>query len=216
MPTENKGTKEIYMREKKLRIIMAVAGVCTGGFSVGLFKTSLFGTDPFQCLMNGLNHILPIQFGTLYVIVNLILLAVIFFLDKHYIGLATCINIFLLGYIVDGTMDLMKWLFPSPSMLIRIILLVAGIVILCFASSVYFTANLGVSTYDAVSLILSDRKIAKFQYCRIGCDLICTLIGFLLGAVVGVGTLVTAFFMGPLIQFFNVHFSRPLLAQAKK
>ena len=204
------------MNEKKLRIIMAVAGVCTGGFSVGLFKTSMFGTDPFQCLMNGLNHVFTIQFGTLYTIVNLILLVLIFFLDKHYIGLATCINIFLLGYIVDGTMVLMNRLFPSPTLPVRIVLLAVGVLILCFSASVYFTADLGVSTYDAVALILRDRKVAKFQYCRIGCDLICTLVGFLLGAVVGVGTLVTAFFMGPLIEFFNVHFSRPLLARAKK
>ena len=195
---------------------MAVIGVCTGGFSVGLFKTSMFGTDPFQCMMNGLNHAIPIQFGTLYTIINLILLLVIFFLDKHYIGLATCINIFLLGYIVDGTMIFMNYIIPSPSMPVRIALLVVGILILCFSSSVYFTANLGVSTYDAISLIMSDRKVAKFQYCRIGCDMICTLIGFLMGGIVGIGTLVTAFFMGPLIEFFNVHFARPLLARAKK
>ena len=49
-----------------------------------------------------------------------------------------------------------------------------------------------------------------------GCDMICTLIGFLLGGIVGVGTLVTALFMGPLIEFFNLHFARPLLARAKK
>ena len=107
-------------------------------FSVGLFKTSMFGTDPFQCLMNGLNHVIPIRFGTLYTIVNLILLAVIFFMDKRYIGLATCINIFLLGYIVDGTIILMNRLFPFPSMPVRIALLVVGILILCFSSSIYF------------------------------------------------------------------------------
>lgn len=203
------------MNEKKLRIFMSVVGVCTGGFSVGLFKASMFGTDPFQCLMNGLNKAVPIQFGILYTIVNLLMLGVIFWLDKHYIGLATCINIFLLGFIVDGTTAMIRRSCPALSLTMRIVFLIVGILILCFSSSVYYTANLGVSTYDAVALIMTDRKIAKFQYCRIGCDLVCTLIGFLLGAVVGVGTLVTAFFMGPLIEFFNVHFSRPLLAKAK-
>jgi uncharacterized membrane protein YczE len=36
-------------------------------------------------------------------------------------------------------------------------------------------------------------------------------IGFVLGAIVGVGTVITAFFMGPLIDFFNVHVARPFL-----
>jgi uncharacterized membrane protein YczE len=100
--------------------------------------------------------------------------------------------------------------FPDPSTLIRSLFLIVGIVILCFGSSLYFIGDLGVSTYDAVALILSEKKVARFQYCRIGSDLICTIAGFLLGATVGVGTLVTAFFMGPIITFFNKFISIPL------
>lgn len=87
----------------------------------------------------------------------------------------------------------------------------AAVVILCFASAMYFTADLGVSTYDAVALILEERKVGKFKYLRITTDCICVAIGFVLGAIVGVGTLITAFFMGPLIDFFNVHVARPFL-----
>ena len=42
---------------------------------------------------------------------------------------------------------------------------------MCIGSALYFTGNLGVSTYDAVALILSEKKVAKFQYCRIVSDL---------------------------------------------
>ena len=41
-------------------------------------------------------------------------------------------------------------------------------------------------------------------------DLICVVIGGLLGAAVGIGTVLTAFCMGPVIQFFNDHISSPL------
>ena len=44
----------IKWKRKKKRIIMAFAGVCISGFSVGLFRLSLFGTDPFQCFANGI------------------------------------------------------------------------------------------------------------------------------------------------------------------
>lgn len=86
---------------------------------------------------------------------------------------------------------------------------------MCFAASFYFTADLGVSTYDAVALIMADKKIVQFKFCRIGNDLICLSIGFLLNVVVGIGTLVTAFFMGPLIYYFRIKIARPLLERFK-
>jgi len=203
------------MEQKKKRIIMAFAGVCISGFSVGLFRLSLFGTDPFQCFANGIantvTNVIPIGFGTLYTIINLLMLLLIFILNKHYIGIATFINIFGTGYMVELSLYLLGKVIQTPSLMMRIVLLLVGIVIICFASSLYYTADLGVSTYDAIALILRDKKVAKFQYCRIATDLICVLIGYFLGAIIGIGTLITAFFMGPLIEFFNVHISQPLL-----
>ena len=197
------------MSEKTKRILMTVCGVSMSGFSVGMFNLSDFGMDPFQVLAHGIWKHIPMGFGTLYMVINLIMLAVIFLLDKHKIGLGTFINIFLLGYIVQFSSELFKNLIPSPSLLIRVLFLLCGIIIICFASSIYYTGDMGVSTYDAVALILSEKKVARFKYCRIGSDLICALVGFLLGALVGVGTLVTAFFMGPLITFFNQHVAMP-------
>ena len=198
------------MSDKKRRIIMTVFGVLIAGLSVGMFNFSAFGMDPFQVLAHGIWMQFSIGFGTFYTIINLIMLVFIFFIDRHKIGLGTVINIFLLGYVVEFSSWLWATMIPNPSILIRSIFLIIGVVILCFGSSLYFTGDLGVSTYDAVALILSEKKVARFQYCRIGSDLICTIIGFVLGATVGVGTVVTAFFMGPIIAFFNKKISVPL------
>ena len=81
---------------------------------------------------------------------------------------------------------------------------------MCFSSALYFTADMGVSTYDAGSFVISGKKKWKFQFCRISSDLFCTIVGFALGATVGIGTVVTAFFMGPLIAFFNRTAAEPL------
>ena len=197
------------MNEKTKRILMTVGGVSISGFSVGMFNFSDFGMDPFQVLAHGIWNRTSLGFGTLYMIINLIMLAVVFLVDKHKIGLGTFINIFLLGYVVQFSSWLFKTSIPSPSLPIKVVFLLCGIVIICFGSALYFTGDMGVSTYDAVALILSEKKVAKFKYCRIVTDLICTLVGFILGAVVGIGTLVTAFFMGPLITFFKHHFAMP-------
>lgn len=202
---------------------MSICGVLICGVSVGLFKRAAFGVDPFQTLMSGLDAVIPIEFGTLYVIANLMLLLFSLIADRHYIGLATFINLFLLGYVAQFSHEFLLRIFPDLSIAGRAVFLLIGIVIMCLASSLYFVADLGVSTYDAVSLIISKTwKVWEFRYCRIASDLVCVLLGtglYLLSggdlsgltAIVGIGTIVTAFFMGPLIEFFNVHVAQPML-----
>ena len=211
------------MENKGKRILMSVFGVIVCGISVGLFKHASLGVDPFQSLMSGLDAVIPISFGTLYVIVNLILLIFSLLLDRKKIGLATFINLFLLGYIAEYSQKVFALLFPEPSLFLRLVLLAAAVVIMCLASAFYFTAKLGVSTYDAVTLIWSEKqKRIPFSICRIIGDLVCVLAGTLLclsagftirqiTGVVGIGTIITAFFMGPLISFFNKKLAEPFL-----
>lgn len=198
------------MSEKYRRIIMTVFGVLISGFSVGMFNLSAFGMDPFQVFVHGIWRLLPIGFGTFYSILNLIMLIFIFFIDRRKIGLGTFINIFLLGYVVQYSSWLFEVLIPNQAPGVKVLFLIAGIIVMCFGSSLYFTGDLGVSTYDAVALILSEKKVARFQYCRIGSDFICTISGYLLGATAGIGTIITAFFMGPIIAFFNRKIAIPL------
>lgn len=210
---------------KTRRILMSLSGVLITAVSVAGFKLAAFGVDPFQSLMSGLDALIPIPFGTLYVIANLFLLLFSLFADRHNIGIATFINLFLLGYIVQFTFAFLQMLFPTPTLLTRWVSLIVGIIMLCFGSSLYMTADLGVSTYDAVAVVLSGKwKLGKFQYVRICCDLVCVVVGvslFLLAGgapadiptVAGIGTIITAFFMGPLIACFNKTIAEPMLCK---
>ena len=210
---------------KKRRILMSLTGVLITAVSIGAFKLAAFGVDPFQSFMSGLDELTTIPFGTLHGIVNACRLLFGLFADRRNIGIATFINLFLLGYIVQFSYDVLQMVFPEPSMLTRWVSLIVGIIALCFGSSLYMTANLGVSTYDAIAVVLSGKwKLGKFQYVRICCDLVCVIVGvglFLLagGAVAriptiaGVGTVITAFFMGPLIAWFNKTIAEPMLCK---
>ena len=205
------------------RIAMSLFGVIICAISVGIFKIAALGVDPFQSFMAGLDAIVPIGFGTLYVIANAVLLLFALVFDRHYIGIATFINLFLLGYITEFTYDYLQTVITDPSIAVRIICLVVGVVVICFGSAFYMTADLGVSTYDAIALIICNTwKKGKFQYVRIITDVICVILGCLLfvlsggeisqvPTIAGIGTIITAFFMGPLIEFFNVHITRPIL-----
>ena len=205
------------------RIVMSAAGVMITAISVGAFKFASFGVDPFQSFMCGVDACFPIDFGTLYVIVTALLLFFSLAFDRHYIGIATFINLFFLGYVVSFSQNMLAMLLPSASAALRTAFFLLGFLFLCFGSSLYMTADLGVSTYDAVALILSERfKVGKFQHVRIATDTVCIAVGivlFLLSggtfadvtSFVGIGTILTAFCMGPLIHFFNEKIAQKLL-----
>lgn len=210
-------------KRMRKRILMTVLGIFAGGVSVGFFKTAAFGVDPFQTLMSGLDKLIPIHFGTLYVLTNAVLLLFAFFTDRHYINLGTFINLFLLGYVVEFSHNLLLGFFPEPALPLRLLFMLIAIFMLCISSSFYFTADLGVSTYDAIALVLANKwHVAPFKYCRIATDLACVLLGCtlyllaggkfsMLPTIAGFGTIITAFFMGPLIDYFNIHLAKPFL-----
>lgn len=216
-----------YLRANKRRIAMSLFGVIICAISVGIFKIAALGVDPFQSLMSGLDELIPIEFGTLYVIVNAILLLFSIIVDRHNIGMATFINLFLLGYITQWTYEFLQTVFVNPSIVVRVICLIVGIVIICFGSAFYMTADLGVSTYDAVAIVMSGKwNWGPFKFVRIGTDLVCVIAGValflmaggtwgLVPTIAGVGTIITAFFMGPLIDYFNRKFAIPFLSKGK-
>lgn len=217
-----------FLKARRRRIAMSLAGVIICAVSVGIFKLAALGVDPFQSLMSGLDALIPIEFGTLYVIVNAVLLLFSLIADRSRIGIATFINLFLLGYITQFSYAFLQGILPDPSLPVRIACLVIGIVIICFGSALYMTADLGVSTYDAVAIVMSSKwHWGKFKYIRIITDLVCVAAGctlFVLAGnalgkiptIAGAGTIITAFFMGPLIDFFNVKIARPLLGPEQR
>ena len=198
------------MDEFKKRLIMCITGVFLSGVAAGIFGFTAFGMDPFQVFAHGLWGLTPLSYGTFYVILNGILLAFMFFFNRRMIGLGTIINLFLLGYVVEYTDLILGRVFPSPSVLLRIVLMIFALVLSSLAASLYFVAEMGVSAYDWIALTISDKKRWAFRVVRIATDFICVLTGGLLGATVGIGTVLTAFCMGPIIQFFNENVSMPL------
>ena len=196
---------------------MTLFGVLVCAFSVGLFSHSGLGVDPFQVFAQSLGKLVEgwtgLSYGTFYMVLNLLMLAGVFFWNRRMIGLGTVMNVFLVGYVADFSKELMERLFPDPALPVRLALLAVGMAVMCFASAFYFTGDLGVSTYDAVALTIAEKTEQKyFKYIRIATDLVCVGTGWALGGAdkIGIGTIITALFMGPLISFFRRTVSEPI------
>ncbi|MBU3201820.1 hypothetical protein LL037_25295 (plasmid) [Clostridium estertheticum] len=194
---------------------MAFLGVILCGISISCSKTARLGTDPFSCFVIGIWNIFKFKYNFVYTAINIAILLSVFFIRKKYIGVATLFTVFITGIVVEKGMVIMGNWFPDPSLFERGGLMLFAIVIMCFGSSLYFTANIGVSAYDAYALILVDKHIAPFKICRIATDIVCVCVGAFLGATIGIGTIATALCMGPLIDYFNNSFSKPFLEGKK-
>ena len=204
------GEKRIFIR----RLWMSVLGVVLTAFAVAMFKTAALGVDPFQSFVSGVDAIIPLSYGTVYSALCVILLCFSLICDRHYLGLATFINLFLLGYMVEFFQKLCFGSMTDLSIIGRVVLFAGAFIVLCFSASLYITADLGVSAYDAVALILTNKfHLGKFKFVRIMTDVICVVVGVScyvfscgtngLETVVGVATIVTALCMGPFIDWFN-------------
>lgn len=199
------------MNEKMKRILMSVIGLLVTALSIALLRKAALGTDPFTCFAIGVGNLAHASYGTVYPFIIGVLLVVVFFLNKHYIGIATVINLFLVGPAVDLSFNFLNRLYEADSLLKMGLTFVLAVVVLCFGMSLYITADQGVSSYDALALIMADKKIATYRICRIATDILCVVFGFLFKAEVGIGTVITAFGLGPLTQWFIEHVAEKIL-----
>ena len=187
---------------------MMALGVFFMGLAVTIYNKTLFGTDPYTCMNMGITKQTGIPFGITNLSMNIVVILLAFRFGRHLIGIGTLINMTCVGFIADFMTWVYELIFPDPEALwVKIIMFGIIVVLHSFGGSIFFTAALGIGAYDVVGFVLAEKTKISYRWCRVTTDVVCTGIGFSLGSTVGAGTVVTAFFMGPLIQWFTDHFS---------
>lgn len=199
------------------RLIVMVLGNVFLGMGISIFKFAGLGNDPFSGMIMALADLAGVQYANLQVVINLFIFILEIVFGRSLIGAGTIVNAFFLGYI--GTFFYSLWIhfFTLPqSFMLKIPIMLIGTIVTGFGISMYQTPNVGAAPYDSLSLIMTQRipKISYFWH-RIFTDAICALICFLAGGIVGLGTLVSALGLGPVIDFFNVHFTRKLFREGE-
>ena len=182
------------------------------GMGAGMLRAADFGVDPYQCFVLGIDNLLKLGYGTTFVVVNAVFLVLMLVFARRMLNLGTLVNMFFLGYIIDFSHSICMNITPLPSVLVRVVYFIVSILLITFSSAVIYTADMGVSTYDWIALKTAEaQKKVSFKWCRVGTDLICVIIGLVFSIIPGIGTIVTAFLLGPLVSFFRTYCSEPFL-----
>ena len=194
------------------RIIMMIIGNVILGMGAGMLRAADFGVDPYQCFVLGIDKLLKLGYGTTFVVVNAVFLVLMLVFARRMLNLGTLVNMFFLGYIIDFSHSICMNITPLPSVLVRVVYFIVSILLITFSSAVIYTADMGVSTYDWIALKTAEvQKIVSFKWCRVGTDLVCVIVGLVFSIIPGIGTIVTAFLLGPLVSFFRTYCSEPFL-----
>ena len=194
------------------RILGMIAGVVIIGIGIAVFKFSRLGNDSISALNLRLAELVGLPFSIENVLMNLCLFVPQLLWGRRYIGLGTIINSFCIGFIVTFTGDVMTAVFGSADTLpVQLLWVAVAVLVIALGCSLYQTADLGVAPYDALSLMMADRLPVPYFGCRVFTDALCAVLAFLLGGLIGLGTLICAFGLGPFVQFFTRHFSEKVL-----
>ena len=194
------------------RVLMMIFGNVVLGIGAGMLRAADYGVDPYQCFVLGVDKLLSLGYGTTFVIVNALFIVLMFFFARKMLNLGTLVNMFLLGYIIEFSHEALFVLVPSPTVIVRILYFVASILLITLASAFIYTADLGVSTYDWIALRSAEvQKKVSFKWCRVATDLVCVVVGLIFAVIPGIGTIITAFCLGPLVSFFRTTLSEPFL-----
>jgi len=182
-----------------LNMLMAAVSLFVNGLGVYLTIQANIGAAPWDVLNLGLSKSLGILYGTASIAVSVTILIVDILL-REPVGIAMFID----AVVVGKAVDFFNWLHlvpPCRSLLTAIPVLIAGLFILAYTQYAYMLASLGCGPRDTLLVGLA-RRVKRVPIGAVSIALLsaATLIGWLLGGPVGLGTILCAFGTGPVMQ----------------
>lgn len=166
---------------------------------VALLESDL-GLAPWDVLHDGIAERTPLSFGQANIAVGLLVLALAWSLGAR-IGLGTAANAILVGVFVEILLAVEAiTALSEEDVVVRIALLVAGVALLGMGSALYLGAGFGAGPRDSLMVVGARRTPIRIGAVRAAIELTALAVGFVLGGAVGVGTVVFALAIGPLIE----------------
>lgn len=189
------------------RLIQLYLGLAAYGVSMALLLFARFGLMPWDVLHQGLALRSGWPMGRMAILVGaLVLVAWIPIRQKP--GLGTVSNVIVIGLVFDATLAWVGTALEGAGLPARIGLLLGGIVLNGVATAAYIGAHFGPGPRDGLMTGLARRTGRSVRLIRTVIEGSALLLGFALGGTLGLGTLVYALAIGPVIQALLPWFDR--------
>lgn len=187
------------------RLIQLHFGLVLFGFALALMVRATLGLDPWTVFQQGLMDITGLTLGQLSIAVGaLVMLAWIPLRQRP--GFGTLANIVVIGLVIDASLMVLP---EFEGLWLRVAMMVAGVVLNAIGTAAYIGAGMGPGPRDGLMTGLHERLGWSIRVSRLSIEATVLAAGWLLGGVVGVGTVLYAVALGPLVQLFLPMFTLP-------
>ncbi|MBA3781682.1 MAG: hypothetical protein H0X12_07500 [Nocardioides sp.] len=178
------------------RLVQLTLGLVLYGFSMGMMIEASLGLDPWDVLHAGLAEQTGLSFGTIVIVVGFGVL-LLWIPLRQMPGLGTVANAIVIGVVSDISLALIT---PPDALTLRLAMLLSGVVLNGLAGALYIGSQLGPGPRDGLMTGLVRRTGLSVRLVRTSLEVIVLAVGWLLGGAVGLGTVVYALAIGPLVH----------------
>jgi uncharacterized membrane protein YczE len=191
------------------RLAQLTVGLVLYGVTLAMLIRGTLGNASWDVLHQGMSEHLPISIGTAVIVMSLVVLLLWIPLRERP-GLGTIANSFVVGLVADATLGVLD---APDVMWERVLLMIGGVVLNALATALYIGSQLGPGPRDGLMTGLHRKTGLPIGLVRTGLEVVVVAIGFALGGVVGIGTILYTVAIGPLVQVMLPRFIVELPSQ---
>jgi uncharacterized membrane protein YczE len=178
------------------RLAQLYAGLALYGVSMALLVRARLGVMPWDVLHQGLARRVGLTLGTVTIVVGVLVLLLWIPLRERP-GLGTVSNVIVIGLVVDAVLRVL----PAPGMpAVRVLFVALGVLLNAVATAGYIGARFGPGPRDGLMTGLVHRRGWSVRLVRSTIEVSVVTLGWLLGGTLGIGTLIYAFGVGPIVH----------------
>ena len=187
--------KPLNLKPKFSSLFFLVLGLILFGLGEGLLIVSFAGASPWSVLAQGISLNVNFSTGiiTIFVSIGVLLLWLPL---KQKPGIGTILNAIIIGLMIDVCINFV----PTPENYInQVLLAIAAVLIVGLGGGIYLVANLGAGPRDGLMVGLQKKTNLPIALVRGAIEITVMSVGWYLGGIVGLGTLLFAFGIGPAV-----------------
>jgi uncharacterized membrane protein YczE len=186
------------MKQFLIRLLRLIFGLFLFALGIVVTMNAHIGYAPWDVFHVGLAKMVGLSIGTVSIITGVVIVIITLLLGEK-LGLGTILNMVLIGIFLDILLEF--HIVPIASNLVfGIIMNVVGLFIIAFASYFYIGSDFGAGPRDSLMVALTRKTGLPIGICRGTIELIAVFIGWRLGGMLGIGTIISAFVIGFCVQ----------------
>jgi uncharacterized protein len=186
------------MKQFSIRIIRLIWGLFLYALGIVVTINAHIGYAPWDVFHVGFSNTVGISIGTASIVAGVFIIILIVLLGEK-LGIGTLLNMVLIGVFMDIILE--SHIIPVlNNFLLGVLMMIAGLFIIALGSYYYIGSAFGAGPRDSLMVALTRKTGLPIGICRVAIELTAVFVGWRLGGMIGLGTIISAFAIGFCIQ----------------